>query len=423
MRTFKIRPISDDEEQAFELLMKAAGSHVGTEFHSRLAEWRRAGAVQEVNFLGELGVLSPPSMHDGPVFSVFSYEHVVEVLRNPSVFSSEAVRPSTGKAWGKTILTEDPPDHDKIHTLGMGFFTRRALAAWKDEIFEPTVRQYVDAILSVGHGDIHKQVFLPFPVTVLHSVLGLDHDPEESSRFHRLSLQQFLARMQKDPSVGMKATEELFDYFFQLIQTSREQQARGVSPEDLLGQMVAVNDREHYVDDDELTRFFRILLPAGADTTTNATGNMFVNFLQNPDQLDLVRDNPSLVGPAVEESIRHNNSSVAIYRGCTEEYELGGVRIPKGAMVVLSLAAANRDEERYTEPDRFDITRKDGGHVGFGHGIHLCIGLHMARMEMSSALEVIVEMMPRLRPDPDFDMPETRGALYRHPSHLNVRWD
>jgi cytochrome P450 len=150
---------------------------------------------------------------------------------------------------------------------------------------------------------------------------------------------------------------------------------------------------------------------------------MFVNFIRHPEQLDLVREDPALIPAAVEESIRHNNSSVAIYRGVTEDIELGGVRVPQGSMVVVCLAAANRDERRFDDPDRFDVTRKDGGHTGFGHGIHLCIGLHMARMEMASALEVVIETMPRLRADPDFDLPETRGALYRHPSHLKVRWD
>ena len=369
-----------------------------------------------------MGARSPASLHDGHVFSVFTYDDGLEVFRNPARFSSAAVRASFGKAWGKTLITEDPPEHRALRTLVQPLFARKAVETWKREIFEPTVRAYVEVLQPMGAADLHHEVLLPFPVTVNHRLMGLDRDPEQADRFHRLALQLFLVRGE-DPTPGLRAADELFEFFSALIEDRRREIRDGRAGEDLATQLVAINDRDHNVTDDELARFLQLLLPGGADTTTNSTGNMFVSLLNHPDELEKVRHAPALIDDAIEEAIRYDGTAAANYRGVTEDCEIAGTAVPAGAMVICSVSSANRDESRFEDPHRFDVTRPSGGHVGFGHGLHLCLGAAMARAEMSVALRVVFEMMPCLRPDPDFEPPFVCGALHRHPGHLRVRWD
>lgn len=417
-----VRRMSADEHKVYSELMRLTGGHLRDEYHHALAGWRNQGSVHQVNLFAELGARSPASLHEGPVYSVFTYDEVLEVYRNPAVFSSEAVRLSFGRAWGKTIITEDPPEHGLIRNLVQPLFTRKAVEAWKTEIFEPTVRAHLAAIINEGGGDLHNEVLLPFPVAIIHRLMGLDRNPELGDHFHRLALQLFMVRA-PDPTPGLAAAEELYEFFLGLIEERRKELHDGTAGEDLATRLVEINDRDHVVADDELARFLRLLLPGGADTTTNSTGNMFVQMLNHPEQLEAVRADRSLLNAVVEEAIRFDGTTSATYRGVTKDYELGGTMIPAGSMVVCSVSSANRDERRYVDPDVFDITRSPAGHVGFGHGLHLCLGAHMARAEMTVALDVILDELPRLRPDPDFEPPFVCGALHRHPGHLRVRWD
>jgi cytochrome P450 len=417
-----VRRTSSGEQQAFTDLMRATGAHIREEYHERLAGWRALAPVHEMNFLAEMGAGSGASLHEGPIFSVLSHREFIEVGRNPEVFSSAAVRPSAGKAWGKTIITEDPPEHTAIRSLVQPMLTRKSIDRWKAEIFEPLFRSYVDSIFEEGSADLHKDVFLPFPVTVIHHLLGIDDQPERAEQFHELAIQLFMVRGENVP-VGLQAADELFEFFSQLIVERRQELREGRASDDLATMLIAMNDRAHLVEDDELARFFRILLPGASDTTTNTSGNLIVTLLNHPAELDKLRADPELVDSAIEEIMRYEVISAALYRGATEDVELGGVEIPQGAMVMLSIGAANRDPARFKDPDRFDVTRAKGGHVGFGHGIHACVGHFMARAEMSVALRVLLERMPRLRADPDFEAPYVCGALYRHPGSLHVRWD
>ena len=422
MTDIHVRGLSESEATVFDDLMRVTGGHIREEFHTTLAEWRHAGAVHEIDFLAEFGARSPMQNHGGRAFSVFGYNEAVEVLRDPRRFSSEAVRHSSGRAFGKTIITEDPPEHTQIRRLAQGLFTRKALDDWKTELFEPVIRAYVAEILPRGGADLHRDLLMSFPVTVLHRMLGLDVDPERAEWFHRCAL-QILGIRGDNPAPGLQVLEELYAYFLTLIETRRREIAEGTERHDIITQLVAKNDAEGLVDDEELARFLRILLPGGADTTTNASGNMFVDLLRYPDQLEKVRANPDLFEACVDETIRHENTSAAVYRGVTADTELAGVAMPAGSIVACVLGSANRDERRYDDADQFIVDRQPGGHVGFGHGLHLCIGAQMARVEMSVALEVILEQMPLLRPDPAYEPPYVRGALHRHPGHLKVRWD
>ena len=172
--------------------------------------------------------------------------------------------------------------------------------------------------------------------------------------------------------------------------------------------------------DEEIFSFLRLLLPAGVETTYRSLGNMLFGLLSNPDQLDAVRADRSLLPQAIEEAVRWEPPLLTITRVATRDTELAGVPIPAGSSVMPMLGAANRQDDRYPDPDRFDIFRPARPHVGFGHGVHVCLGMHLARLEMRVALNLLFDRLPNLRLDPDGDDPHIRGQVFRSPTSLPV---
>jgi len=176
--------------------------------------------------------------------------------------------------------------------------------------------------------------------------------------------------------------------------------------------------------DEEIFSFLRLLLPAGVETTYRATGNMLFSLLSNTEQLESVRSDRELIPQAIEESLRLETPLLNITRLATKDTEVGGVPIPAGSTVMLMLAAANRDEDRYPDPDNYDVLRETPKpHISFGHGPHACLGTHLARLEMRVALNLLLDRLPNLRLDPDGDDPHIRGQVFRSPTSLPVLFD
>jgi len=167
----------------------------------------------------------------------------------------------------------------------------------------------------------------------------------------------------------------------------------------------------------------RLLLPAGVETTYRSLGNLLFALLSDPAQLNAVRADRSLLPQAIEEAVRWEPPLLTITRVATRDTELGGVPIPAGSTVMPMLGAANRQEDRYPDPDTFDIFRAPRAHLGWGHGVHVCLGMHLARLEMRTAVNLLLDRLRNLRLDPDGDDPHIRGQVFRSPTSLPVRFD
>jgi cytochrome P450 len=163
-----------------------------------------------------------------------------------------------------------------------------------------------------------------------------------------------------------------------------------------------------------------LLLPAGAETTYRSSGNLLFGLLSHPDQLAAVRADRGLVPQAIEEALRWETPLLTIAREATQDLELGGVSIPAGGFVAVSLGAANRDPERYAEPDAFDVFRLARPHMSFGDGAHRCLGMHLARMETRVLLNAVLDRLPDLRLDPTAQDPHIHGMIFRSPPNLPV---
>ena len=191
--------------------------------------------------------------------------------------------------------------------------------------------------------------------------------------------------------------------------------------DDLISELVVAEVDGRTLDDEEIYSFLRLLLPAGVETTYRASGNMLYGLLTNPDQLEAVREDRSLLPDAFEETIRWEPPVTVILRRATRPTEIGGVAVEEGADVALLLGSANRDERKYEHPDQFDVFRASRQSVGFGFGVHVCLGMHLARMETRVAVNTLFDRLPdlRLAPAPGQDL-HIKGMAFRSPIALPV---
>jgi hypothetical protein len=178
---------------------------------------------------------------------------------------------------------------------------------------------------------------------------------------------------------------------------------------DLISALVAAEERGDRLNEQDLYATCILLLVAGNETTTNLIGNGLLALLRHPEELERLRDHPSLIASAVEELLRYDSPVQATSRVAMTELEIDGTAIAKGEMVVTLLGAANRDPEQFPDPDRLDVTRRDNRHVAFGHGAHFCLGAPLARVEGQIAIDTVLGRLPELRLATD--APEWRPTI------------
>ena len=348
------------------------------------------------------------------LFTVTSHELAQQVLTDNVRFSSAANAMTIGQVMGRSILEMDPPEHQRHRALVAKAFRARVLDQWSDTIIGATISELIDAFASDGHADLIPQLTFPFPVRVIARILGL---PEADwPRFLRLSTELIAVMRNWDRAVA--AGQELRGYFAEII-ADRRRHAR----DDLVSQLIEAEVDGHRLSDDEIYPFLLLLLPAGAETTYRSSSNLLFGLLSQPDQLDAVRADRNLVPQAIEEAMRWETPLLTVARTATEDTELGGVRIPSGGFVAVSVGAANRDPGWHADPDAFDVSREDKQHISFGDGAHKCLGMHLARLEMRILLTTVLDRLPGLRLDPAFDDVHIHGLIFRSPPNLPVRFD
>lgn len=297
------------------------------------------------------------------------------------------------------LLAYDPPDHTRLRRMLTPEFTMRRMRRLEPRIVE-IVDDHLDAMEAAGSpADLVARFALPIPSLVICELLGVPYDDREE-------FQQRTGR-QLDISLSVEERTRL-QVESRAYMTRLVERARADPGEDMLGMLV----REHGDDltAGELIGIAGLLLVAGHETTSNMLGLGTLALLRHPEQLAAVRDDPESVAPAVEElmrwlSIVHSGAP----RLVTRDVEIDGVTIPRGDLVMFGLPTANRDPEVYDDPDRLDITRGTMNHVGFGHGLHHCLGAPLARMEMRIAFPALLRRFPGLRTTTEFDDVEFRS--------------
>jgi cytochrome P450 len=304
----------------------------------------------------------------------------------------------TREMIGPLIIAMDPPDHTRMRKLVNKVFTPRAVAALEDMIAE-TITGFADAH-DPREFDIVTDFAALFPVEVISKMLGVPPEDRQAVR-HRLDLA--LERRPGDfrtPPEGMEASIESGVYFYELLQQRRENPR-----DDMITRLSEVEvERDDgevaKLSDIEITGFLSLLGGAGAETVTKLMASAVVLFDEHPDQWQMLVENRELVPGAIEEVLRFDGPVQYNLRYSMRDVTMHGVTIPKHSPVMLLTGSATRDERRFHEPDRFDITRSHGGHnLGFGYGAHSCLGAALARMESSVALNLLLDRMPTFSVD------------------------
>jgi cytochrome P450 len=271
----------------------------------------------------------------------------------------------------------------------------------------------IDRFADRGRADLVRELTFPYPTQIIAGLLGLPR--EDFPQFQRWSISLLSIIVNRERAVA--ASTALRDYFAPILAARRAEPLDDLIS--LLGQAEIDGER---LTDEEIFSFLRLLLPAGVETTYRSLGNLLFGLLTHPEQLEAVRADRSLIPQAIEEAVRWEAPLLTITRVATRDSVLAGVPIPAGSTVMPLLGAANRDENRYPDPDRFDIFRDQRPSISWGSGVHMCLGMHLARLEMRVALEQLLDRLPGLRLDPDGKDPHIRGQVFRSPTSLPVLW-
>lgn len=355
------------------------------------------------------------------------YDDVVSLLRDPRISADrtpstiDAVwrRGSETQAWLEhSLLGLDPPDHTRLRNLVNRAFTPRVVEQMRGHI-EALADEILDEVEPRGHMDAIADFARPLPIRVIAELLGAPREDHE--RFARwadaMAGALDIAFEKSTIEAADRAIVEMKEYFRTLLE-DRRQEPR----EDLLTALVRAEDQGDQLTQDELYSFCIILLAAGHETSVHMIGNGLLALLRNPDQAARLAADPALAESAVEELLRFDPPPQATTRRALEAFELRGKRIRAGDVLVLSFAAANRDPDRFDDPDRLDITRSDNRHLTFGQGPHYCIGAPLARMEGEIAFTRVLQRFPGLR-EQSHNPPVRRDAgTVRGLVSLPVEW-
>jgi len=379
-----------------------------------LAESARHGNVQS----GVTGLFDAESDIDfdpgAPAYTVYSHDAVAHVLRDANTFSSAIVANIVGPVMGRTVLEMNGDEHRSHRALVSLAFRQKMLAHWERELVAVVANELIDQFVDDGRAELVRQLTFDFPVQVTARILGLPQS--DYPQFQRWSIELLSVIVNWDR--GIAASEALRAYFADVLEQRRRQ-----PQDDLITDLSTAEIDGDRLSDDEIFAFLRLLLPAGIETTYRSLGNLLYALLSHPDQLAAVAGDHSLIPQAIEEGLRWEPPILFLIRQAVRDSELDGVPIPAGADLNLCVGAANRDPARYVDPDRFDILREPHQHLTFGFGPHMCLGVHLARMERRVAMAAVLDRLPALRLDPDTDPPFVQGAAMRSPPALHVRFD
>jgi cytochrome P450 len=390
------------------------GAHGDASPYPMLAELRAQAPVHR----GWLEMGIPPSP-DGEhqIFSAYTFDAVKSVFTDNKTFSTKCYEAIVRPLQGPTILEMQEPEHAVYRKLHEFAFARSSMRRWEAELVRPLVERTVerlrDKVRDEGSADLVEEVFMPIPVRVIAALIGL---PESDiPEFHRLAID--LLGFHSDMDSALAASAKLKEYFVGILADRRRE------PKDDMVTVLAGADIDGVrMSDEQIYGFMRNLLPAGAETTSRSTASLALGLLTHPEQLAAVVADRSLLPQAIEEGIRWETPLLNFMRETTRDVEFYGVHIPAGSTMAMNLGSANHDSARWSRPEEFDVFRDRKPHIGFGHGAHVCLGMHLARLESSMIFETLFDRLPGLRLDPDAPAPFAAGTFFRSPQHLKVVW-
>ncbi len=322
------------------------------------------------------------------------YADCMAALQNPGVWSSAAsgnVLDDSPERIGRTLGTTDPPRHEELRRLVTKAFTPASVAKL-EPLVRRTVLELIDTFLSEHTCDFTGQFAAPLTASIVGYMLGI---PKEDHAQLRVWTETVVRRSEGGNEHGGHAEtfaetfKKLTDYIAELVKSRRR-----VPQDDLISGLIAAEDAGARLSDQEIIITSATMVGAAFESTNMMLGNALVALLSYPDQRTEVREDPGLIPEMIEEALRWDTSTQGFLRTTTQDITIEDTVVPAGSKAFIVFGAANRDERQFPNPDRFEIHRKIGRHhLGFGWGIHICLGAPLGRLEMKAAFE---ELLPRL---------------------------
>jgi pimeloyl-[acyl-carrier protein] synthase len=299
----------------------------------------------------------------------------------------------------RQMLFLDPPAHTRVRSLAARAFTPRRVERLRAHIQE-IVEDLLDGVAAAGSMDIIADLAYPLPAIVTAEMLGVPPTDRDQLKAWSEDFAEVLGNFQHNPdriSRLLRSLDNMTAYFRAAVRRDQDHPTEG-----LIHALATVEVEGDRLSEDEVIANTIVTMVGGQETTTNLIGNGVLTLLRHPDQLDKLRNDPSLTPSAVEELLRYESPSQHTARLAPEDIQLGGTLIRKRQAVIAVMGAANRDPARFPDPDRFDICRPDNRHVAFGWAAHFCFGAPLARIEGQIAVGTLLRRFPdlRLRPGP-----------------------
>ncbi|HEX5113564.1 MAG TPA: cytochrome P450 [Pseudonocardiaceae bacterium] len=352
---------------------------------------------------------------------VYGYDAVFGIVNDPKTFSSRTAQLAAvtiDESFNEGDVSQlDPPEQTRYRKLISRAFTPKVVSGLQSRITQ-IADELLDAMRGKERIDLVAELAYPLPVIVIAELLGIPSTDRElfiahSTRFiEQLNGLSFLDESAKeDIGYAVEGFQPMMDYMRDQLAERRRRPS-----EDLISGLAAAEQDGRRLTDNEIVNLSNLLLVAGHITTTMMIGNTVLCLDASPDQFARVREDRSLVPGALEESVRVLSPTAALSRRTTTEVEIAGVRVPEEQMLLPWLAAANRDPRRFADPDRFDAARDPNPHLGFGHGVHYCVGATLARVESRIAVNRLLDRFPKLYVDPN-EPPE----FFPNPDLIGVR--
>ncbi|MFI5047061.1 MAG: cytochrome P450 [Acidimicrobiia bacterium] len=379
------------------------------------AELRARGEVHEGSVASLLGYPGRHSLHgDAPIYSAFSFAANDRVLRENDVFSSSYYAGFTTQIFGRSILEMGGDEHRRNRALVQRGFSIKRSQWWIDRWIAALVDEAVSAFEHEGRAELNAELCARIPLQTITSSFGLTRDEALDFRESggmvagNVDMNDAMSRAERSAAMLRRVIED----------------RRAVPQDDVITMLVESELEEdgtrHLLTDDEIFGFARLILTAGSGTTWRQLGILLLELLNDPESLDAVRDDRTLLRRAVDEAVRLEPTDPIFRRLVTRDVTLAGVDIPAGAVIEMNLGAANRDPARWDDPERFDVRREPKPHLGFAGGPHVCLGMHVARAEMLVAMNAVLDRLPNIRFDPEAPPPRIIGLEHRGPNRIPV---
>lgn len=361
-----------------------------------------------------------------PVFYILGYEACTQVLRDAETFSSsplnsfmipkgrelsreervarlKPIMGETAEFVEDLVLMNDPPQHTRLRALVARAFSPVAMRRMTEQV-RAVANELLDGVIERGQFELVEDFAIPLPIHIVADILGVDTERRDdfkrwSDGFVAVPVQAALAGLNL-PDAG-NWREEFLDYFTEVIERRRKEPR-----EDLISDLIKLEEQGEKISAEELLAMCVLLIVAGNETSTNMISNAVLALTQHPQEYDYLLKYRARIPDAVEEALRFYAPIQGFPRYAAKEARIAGKRIPRGSMLMVWAGAANRDENFFLSPNRFEVTRSPNKHLAFGLGIHHCLGAGLARVEGQLALEALCDRLGKLEPlagtEPEF---------------------